>query len=79
MKNLSRRFWVTAGLAVASVLLFAVTVITPDWIEEVLRFDPDSGGGAAEWVIAVGLGLAAATMSVLSVVEWRRTPAQVTA
>jgi hypothetical protein len=79
MKNLRTRFWWTAGLAAASIALFAATIITPDWIEAVLRFDPDSGSGTAEWVIALILGLVAAAASVLSVVEWRRTAAQVTA
>ena len=75
MKNVRARFWVTAALAVVSVVLFAVTVIAPDWIEMVFRFDPDHGNGAAEWVIVAGLVLMAATTSVLSLAEWRRTPA----
>jgi hypothetical protein len=78
MKNVRKRFWVTAGLAVASVALFVVTIITPDWIEAVFRVDPDGGSGAVEWLIAAGLALVAATTCAVSVAELRRTPAEVT-
>jgi hypothetical protein len=77
MINVRRRFWVTAGVAVASVALFVVTVITPDWIEAVFRVDPDGGSGAVEWLIAAGLGLVAAATCAVSVAEWRHTPAEV--
>ena len=78
MKNVRARFWVTAALAAVSVALSAVTVIAPNWIEMVFLFDPDRGSGAAEWVIVAGLILVAAATSILSLAEWRRTPAQVT-
>ncbi len=74
MKNVRARFWVTAVLAAVSVVLSAVTLLAPDWIEMVFRFDPDHGNGAAEWMVVAGLVLMAATASALSLAEWRRTP-----
>jgi hypothetical protein len=66
------RFWIEAALAAASAALLIVTLLVPDWIEEVFKIDPDEGSGALEWAI-VGL-FAAATIaaSVLARLEWRR-------
>ncbi|MDH6455202.1 MULTISPECIES: ABC transporter permease [unclassified Streptomyces] len=58
-----------AGLC---ALLFLVTLIWPDWIEEVFGVDPDQHSGALEWAI-VALALAAAvTFSLLARSEFRR-------
>jgi hypothetical protein len=48
---------------IAALLLAAVSVLTlvvPDWIEEVFGLDPDAGSGAAEAGIVIACALAAA-------------------
>jgi hypothetical protein len=45
---------------VLSFLLAAATILTaiwPDWIEDVLGFDPDGGNGSVEWLIVAGLAV----------------------
>jgi hypothetical protein len=56
------KVWTESILAAGSALLFALTLVTREWIEIVFRVDPDRGSGAVEWIIAAGL-LAVATAS----------------
>jgi hypothetical protein len=55
------------GAAVTG-LAAAITSIVPDWIEEVVHVDPDSGNGSLEWLIVAALALATVTLSALA---WR--------
>ncbi len=48
MSHLSTRLWAKAGLALLSTILFTLTLAWPEWLEIVLRIDPDDGNGAAE-------------------------------
>jgi uncharacterized membrane protein YdcZ (DUF606 family) len=64
------RLWIESGLAVLSGLFFLLTLAWNEWIEEVFRFDPDSGSGAAEWLI-VG-GLCASTLLFISLARRER-------
>jgi DNA-binding CsgD family transcriptional regulator len=48
-RNVSRRFWVTAGLAFVSGVFSVITPMWPDWIEWVFGFDPDNANGFVEW------------------------------
>jgi hypothetical protein len=65
------RFWVESGLAVATALLFAVTAVTPDWVEVVFGFDPDQNSGLLEWATVL-LAATALACIVLARIEWRR-------
>jgi hypothetical protein len=49
-------------LAVISAVLCVLTLVFPDWIEELTGLEPDAGSGALEWIIA-GIFLAAAIVS----------------
>ena len=71
-RDLSRRFWLEAGLAAASVVLLVVTLFWRDWIEIVFRVDPDNGSGSFEWLIVGITAVAAVTCSMLARVEWKR-------
>jgi hypothetical protein len=66
------RFWIEAGLAALTAILFVVTLASREWIEEVFRVDPDAGDGSLEWAIVAALFLASSTLSVLARAEWRR-------
>lgn len=70
--DLSRRFWLEAGLAAASVVLLVVTIFWKDWIEIVFGVDPDHGSGSFEWLIVGITVIAAVTCSMLARVEWKR-------
>jgi hypothetical protein len=70
--DLSRRFWLEAGLAAASAVLLVVTLLWTDWIEIVFRVDPDNGSGSFEWLIVGIAAIAAVTCSILARVEWKR-------
>jgi len=76
MKNgLRGRFWIEAGLDVATAVAFLVTLARRDWIEALFGLDPDQGSGALEWLIVGGLLLAAVALFSLATVEWRRATA----
>jgi hypothetical protein len=66
------RFWIEAALAALTAILFVVTLISSEWIEEIFKVDPDGGDGSLEWVIVAVLFAASLTLSVLARAEWRR-------
>jgi hypothetical protein len=51
-------------LTIISASLSILTVLFPEWIEELTGLEPDAGSGALEWAIA-GIFLAAAVVSAL--------------
>lgn len=65
------RFWAKMGL-VGMVVLAVVTALVPDWLERLGGEGGDAGGGGTERAIAIGLLLAAALVTTLTWVEWRR-------
>jgi hypothetical protein len=71
-----RRFWIEAALAMLSAVLFVLTVLVPDWIEAVLRFDPDARSGSLEAAIVAVLASTTFVSSVLAKHEWRRPVAE---
>ena len=46
------RSWVEMLMGGLSALVFAATLVWPDWIERLFGIEPDGGDGSAEW----GLG-----------------------
>lgn len=72
MTHLRRRFWIEATTTVVCIVLVAITLAWPDWLELGFGVDPDHGSGAVEWLI-VGLAAALAMgCSALASFEWRR-------
>jgi hypothetical protein len=69
------RFWIEAGLAVLTAVMFVVTLISPEWIEEVFGVEPDAGSGTLEWALVIALGLATVGFAVLARFEWKRQSA----
>ena len=66
------RFWIEAVCGVLGLVLFAVTVVSREWIEFLFGVDPDGGSGALEFGIALGLLAMAVASGVLAAREWRR-------
>jgi ABC-type thiamin/hydroxymethylpyrimidine transport system permease subunit len=75
MEQLRRRLRIEMVLAVISAILCALTLVFPQWIEELTGLEPDGGSGALEWIIA-GLFLVAAVVSaVVARRDYRRLAA----
>ena len=72
MHRLRSRFWFEAIAGVVCAAAFLLTLAWPEWIEEVLRVDPDGGSGAVEWLLVAGLAIVALAASVAARTEWRR-------
>lgn len=78
MKRATRiRLWIESTMAAITGVLFAVTLMWPDWVEKVLHVSPDRGDGSAERMIVVVLALATAALILRARVEWRRARAVV--
>lgn len=60
-----RRARVETVLAAVAGVLAVVTMVWPAWIEGTVGLEPDAGSGEAEWLLAVGLAVAAVVLGVL--------------
>jgi len=60
------RLWLEGIGAAVALFLGTLTLIVPDWLEEVFGFDPDRHSGAAEWLIALGFAAVSATLALLA-------------
>ena len=79
MRNaLRRRFWLETGITIITGILFVITLIRNNWIEIVLRVDPDNNNGTFEWLIVGALLLVTITLFILASYEWRRARAAIT-
>ncbi len=73
MRNaLRRRFWLEAGMATVTSILFVITLVQGDWIEIVFGVDPDNRNGTLEWLIVGVLLVVTITLFTLASYEWRR-------
>jgi hypothetical protein len=72
-KKTSTRFWIEAGSAALTAILFVVTLVSREWIEAIFNVDPDGGDGSLEWIIVGALSALSLTLSLLARAEWRRT------
>ena len=73
-RNVSRRFWVTAGSALVSGVFSIITPMWHDWIEWAFGFNPDNGNGFVEWAIVLCLVTTTIVLSFVATHEWRRIP-----
>jgi hypothetical protein len=72
MWNERTRLYVEIASATLFSMLFVLTLVTPDWIEEVFGVDPDRGSGALEWLIVASLLLATVGCGLAARRDWRR-------
>lgn len=71
------RFWLEAGMAIATSILFVITFVRRDWIEIVFGVDPDNRSGAFEWLLVGALLVVTITLFTLASYEWRRARAAI--
>ncbi len=76
MRNALRlRFWLEAGMATVTSILFVITLVQRDWIEIVFGVDLDNRNGTLEWLIVGVLLVVTITLFTLASYEWRRARA----
>ncbi|HXX77138.1 MAG TPA: hypothetical protein VEI53_01490 [Ktedonobacteraceae bacterium] len=66
------RFWFETGLAIATGILFVITLAWHNWIEIIFNVDPDQGSGVLEWLIVGFLLVVTIILFTLSLYEFRR-------
>jgi hypothetical protein len=70
------RMRIEVVLAVVFALIAIATIMDPQWIEQLLAFDPDSGSGGAEWLVTAAFGMASLVASVLAGRDWKELVAE---
>jgi ABC-type thiamin/hydroxymethylpyrimidine transport system permease subunit len=75
MERLRRRLRIEVVLAVISAVLCVLTLVFPEWIEELTGLEPDAGSGALEWIMAGAFLVAAVVSAVLARRDYRRLAA----
>jgi hypothetical protein len=71
-ERLRRRVRIEVILAVISAVLCVVTLISPEWIEELTGLEPDAGSGTLEWLIAGAFLVGASISAALARRDYRR-------
>jgi disulfide bond formation protein DsbB len=66
------RFWLEAGVATLTGVLFVITLFWHDWVEIVFGVDPDRGNGLLEWSMVGALLVVTIALTALARFEWRR-------
>lgn len=66
------RVWLDLALAATTGALALLTVLWSEWIELVLRVDPDHGDGTVEWLVVALLAVASLASTHRARVGWRR-------
>ncbi len=67
--------WVESAATSCFAVLFILTLVSRDWIEEVFGIDPDRHSGLLEWLIAAVMLVAAVGAGTLARRQWRRLQA----
>lgn len=71
-RTLRIRSFIEIALAVIAAVLFVITLISAEWIEELTGWEPDGGSGELEWLIAGAFLVAAIGFAWLGVRTHRR-------
>jgi hypothetical protein len=66
------RYRIEFTLAIVSAFLFALTLVTREWIEIIFGVEPDASSGALEWAITLAFFLGAVSLFVLAQRDRRR-------
>jgi hypothetical protein len=63
-------FWIELALAGLSASLCLLTMLSPEWIEELFGFDPDRGTGSFEWELVALSGFLTVLFALLAGRQW---------
>lgn len=66
-------FWIELVLAGLSALLCLLTIVSPEWIEELFGLDPDRGNGSFEWDLVLLSGFFTVLFALLAGRQWYAT------
>jgi hypothetical protein len=69
-RALRLRFWLETVAAAITGILFVITLVWRNWIELVIKIDPDAGDGSLEWFIVGALLVVTFTLFFLARAEW---------
>ncbi|HEX9645707.1 MAG TPA: hypothetical protein VGC11_17075 [Acidimicrobiia bacterium] len=58
-------------MSLICLVVTALAVINPRWIESVLPIEPDAGGGELEWALAALSFAIAVALAVRARIDWR--------
>lgn len=72
-RKLRTIFWWEAVGAVASGVLFIVTLFSREWIEVLFGVEPDGGNGTMEWAVVIILAALTLLSGILVRREWRHS------
>ena len=72
MERLRRRLRIEVVLTVVCAGLCVLTLVFPEWIEELTGLEPDAGSGALEWIVTGILLVAAVLSAVLARRDYRQ-------
>ena len=74
-KGLRGRFWLELAMGVASGAFVLLTLFWKDWVEIVVRVDPDHHSGSLEWAIVGVAAVVCLATFLVARLEWRRASA----
>jgi hypothetical protein len=66
------RFGIEVVGAFGALVLAVVTLFWRNWIEVVIRVNPDRGGGALEWAVVCALAAISIGLTLAARQQWRR-------
>ena len=72
MKSFRVRMSIEIVLAAIGAALFVLTLVRPQWIEDVFGIEPDAGSGSLELIIALGFLATAVVFGLLARATRRR-------
>jgi hypothetical protein len=72
VKRLRVRILLEAVIGGAAAGLAVLTLFFPDWIEEIVRVDPDGHNGFVEWLVVGALLVVAVSLGAFARADWRR-------
>ncbi len=70
------RMRIEVVLAIVFAVFAVATIMDPHWIEQLFAFDPDRGGGDAEWAVTLAFGVASLAAASLAGRDWRLLQAE---
>ena len=69
-RRVRKRFWLASLTGTVGGVLFLLTLISPEWIEEIFHVEPDGGNGTMEVAIVVALLAVTVVSAVFARHEW---------